>query len=70
MTVHLCDRCGKRLSSDFLSYSPRYQIRKSEPKNSALSWQIWCDICQDCSKELEDWFVKGGKHNEQSDDEN
>lgn len=71
MTVRLCDRCGKKLSSDFLQYSRHYQIRSTKGSRSGCLWErMWCDICQDCSKELEDWLKKGGKHDEQPDDKN
>ena len=57
MTIHLCDRCGKRLTSYFLEWSPRFQIRKTAERSSPFRYsRIWCDFCEDCSKEIEKWL--------------
>ena len=61
MTVYVCDRCGKKLSYDFLKTAPRYRIGKMAGGNSPFRWdRMWCDLCKNCCDELEQW-LEGGK---------
>ena len=62
MTIRICDRCGEKLSPDFLKTNLRYQIRKSTGSCGCFWETMWSDLCENCSKELEKWLKGGTDH--------
>ena len=61
VTIRVCDRCGKKLSSDYLKTHPHYQIRKNTGSCGCFWETMWSDFCEDCTKKLEKWLSEGGK---------
>ena len=61
MIQHFCDRCGKKMSEKERK-DAHYQIRHADKSSSPYRWtHIWCDICEKCGNELDEWLKNGGK---------
>lgn len=51
MLKRVCDKCGRDIIHD--TKGPIVQIEYMEPK-----YQLPIDLCQSCTKDLEDWLKK------------